>query len=72
MFSIRAKQRPIPSISAFDSSKFQFNIFLRSFRPDFLSVSHGVLPPYKPMVEGVNSRFIAISTIRSTIYPKFR
>ena len=41
MFSIWAKQRPIPSISASDSSKFQFYICFRSFRPDFLSVFHG-------------------------------
>ena len=41
MFSIRAKQRPIHSISASDSSKFQFHICFRSFRPDFLSVFHG-------------------------------
>ena len=41
MFSIRAKQWPIPSISASDSSKFQFHICFWSFRPDFLSVFHG-------------------------------
>ena len=40
MFSIRAKQRPIPSISASDSSKFQFYICFQSFQPDFLSVFH--------------------------------
>ncbi len=36
-----SKQRPIPSISASDSSKFHFHIGFRSFRPDFLSVFHG-------------------------------
>ena len=41
MFSLQAKQQPIPSISASDSSKFQFHICFRSFRPDFLSVFHG-------------------------------
>ena len=36
MFSIRAKQRPIPSISASDSSKFQFYIgFRSSTKPNF-------------------------------------
>ena len=36
MFSIRAEQRPIPSISASDSSKFQFYIgFRSSTKPDF-------------------------------------
>ena len=47
MFSIWAKQQTIPSISASDSSKFQFHICFRSFRPDFLSVFHGedTVPP---------------------------
>ena len=47
MFSIWAKQQTIPSISASDSSKFQFYICFRSFRPDFLSVFHGedTVPP---------------------------
>lgn len=40
MFSLRATQRPTPSISASDSSKFQFYICFQSFRPDFLSVFH--------------------------------
>lgn len=40
MFSLRAKQQPNPSISASDSSKFQFYIDFRSFQPDFLSVFH--------------------------------
>lgn len=40
MFLLRAKQRPTPLISASDSSKFQFYIGFRSFRPDFLSVFH--------------------------------
>lgn len=40
MFSIWAKQRPIPSISASDSSKSQFHIYFRSFRSYFLSVFH--------------------------------
>ena len=35
MFSIRVKQRPIPSISASDLSKFQFHICFQSFQPDF-------------------------------------
>ena len=49
MFSIWAKQRSISSISASDSSKFQFNICFRSFRPDFLSVFYGedTVPPQK-------------------------
>lgn len=34
LFSNRAKQRPIPSISASDSSQFQFYIGFRSFRPE--------------------------------------
>lgn len=37
MFSIRAKQRPIPSISASDSSKIQFNVSPVIW-PDILSV----------------------------------
>ena len=41
MFSIWAKQQTIPSISASDSSKFQFHMCFRSFRLDFLSVFHG-------------------------------
>ena len=47
MFSIRAKERPIPSISASDSSKFQFYICFQSFRPDYLSVFHDedTVPP---------------------------
>lgn len=40
MFSIRAKQRSIPSISASAPSKLQFYIGFRSFRPDYLSVFH--------------------------------
>ena len=40
MFSIRAKQQPIPSISASAPSKFQFYICFQSFQPDFLSVFH--------------------------------
>lgn len=40
MFLILAKESPIPSISAFGSSKFQFYIYFRSFRPDFLSSFH--------------------------------
>ena len=40
MFSIRAKQRPIPSISASNPSKFQFYICFRSLRQDILSVIH--------------------------------
>ena len=35
MFSIWAKQQTIPSISASDSSKFQFYIYFWSFRPVF-------------------------------------
>ena len=35
MFSIRAKERPISSISASDSSKFQLYICFQSFQPDF-------------------------------------
>ena len=51
MFSIRAKQRPIPSISASDSSKIQFNISLRSFVRIFCllsmtSVSPAQIAPY--------------------------
>ena len=47
MFSIRAKQQPIPSINASDSSKFQFYICFLSFQPDFLSVFHDedTVPP---------------------------
>ena len=54
MFSIRAKQLPIPSISASDSSKFHFHIGFRSFRPDFLSVFHGedtVFPQQKLRID---------------------
>ena len=41
MFSIRAKQRPIPSISLRPPpSKLQFYIGFRQFQPDFLSVFH--------------------------------
>ena len=47
MFSIRAKQRPIPSITASDPSKLQFHISFRQFRPDYLSVFHDedTVPP---------------------------
>ena len=47
MFSIRAKQRPIPSISASAPSIFQFYICFQSFQPDFLSVFHDedTVPP---------------------------
>ena len=46
MFSIWAKQQTIPSISASDSSKFQFYICFRPSQPDFLSVFHGnTVPP---------------------------
>lgn len=38
LFSNRAKQRPIPSISASDSSESQFHIYFRSFRSNFLSI----------------------------------
>ena len=53
MFPIRAKQRPIPSISASDSSKIQFYICFRSFRPDFLSVFHGedTVPPQEHHID---------------------
>lgn len=40
MFSIRAKQQTIHSISASGSSKFQFHICFRSSRSDYLSVFH--------------------------------
>lgn len=40
MFSIRATQQPIPSITASAPSKFQFYICFQSFQPDFLSVFH--------------------------------
>ena len=47
MFSLRAKQRPIPSITASDPSKLQFYIGFRQFRPDYLSVFHDedTVPP---------------------------
>mgnify|MGYP004654404637 CR=1 FL=1 len=48
MFSIRAKQRPIPSISLRPPpSKLQFYIGFRQFRPDYLSVFHDedTVPP---------------------------
>ena len=43
-----------PFISASDSSKFQFYICIRSFRPDFLSVSHGedTVPPQELRIDG--------------------
>ena len=51
MFSIRAKQRPIPSISASNSSKIQFYICFRSFVRIFCllsmtSVSPAQIAPY--------------------------
>ena len=55
MFSLRAKQRPIPSISASDSSKFQFHICFRSFRPDFLSIFHGEDTVFPNMWNKVNA-----------------
>ena len=53
IFSIRAKQRPISSISASDSSKFKFYICFRSFRPDYLSVFHGedTVPPQELRID---------------------
>ena len=40
MFSIRATQQPIPSITASAPSKFQFYICFQSFQPDYLPVFH--------------------------------
>ena len=53
MFSIWAKQRPIHSISASDSSKFQFYIYFWSFRPVFLSVFHDedTVPPQELRID---------------------
>ena len=53
MFSLRAKQRPIPSIYASDSSIIQLYICFRSFRPDFLSVFHGedTVPPHELRID---------------------
>ena len=54
MFSIRAKQRPIPSITASDPSKFQLYICFQSFRPDFFvcfswqGYSSLTIPPHIP------------------------
>ena len=53
MFSLRAKQRPIPSIYASDSSIIQLYICFRSFRPDFLSAFHGedTVPPQEHRID---------------------
>ena len=53
MFSLRVKQQTIPSISASDSSKIQFYICFRSFRPDFLFVFHGedTVPPQEHRID---------------------
>ena len=67
MFSIRAKQQTIPSIPASDSSKFQFHICFRSFRPDFLSVFHGedAIPLHELRID---CKFSCLSAAKRAIY----
>ena len=68
MFSIWAKQQTIPSISASDSSKFQFYICFRSFRPDFLSVFHGedAISPHELRID---CKFSCLAAAKRAIYP---
>lgn len=56
-----------PFISASDSSEFQFYICIRSFRPDFLSVSHGedTVPPQELRIDG---KFLYQAAAKRALY----
>jgi len=64
MFSICAKQLAIPSISASDSSKFQFYICSGRFGRFFLSVFHGedTVPPQLQPLDN-NSRMALLQIL---------